>query len=133
MVQYTAYLANVPADYDRGLEACKATPLEIHDVSYLPSRCEDKGSHNIVGHWRVSHNEPDCNTYWRSREDKGCMSPGSRKRYIEYYLEMLPDGGDWNEFCATTPNREFGFQHVRHYYQRGEGTYGLWEVDDFNC
>ncbi|KAF8837731.1 hypothetical protein BDN67DRAFT_983063 [Paxillus ammoniavirescens] len=42
--KYTAYLTNVPADYDHwhGLEACKATPLEIHDVSHLQSRYEDK-------------------------------------------------------------------------------------------
>ncbi|KAF8838247.1 hypothetical protein BDN67DRAFT_1004424 [Paxillus ammoniavirescens] len=41
--------------------------------------------------------------------NRGCVSPVSRKRHIEYYLEVLPDGGDWNGFCATTPNREFGF------------------------
>ncbi|KIK72747.1 hypothetical protein PAXRUDRAFT_631085 [Paxillus rubicundulus Ve08.2h10] len=37
-----------------------------------------QGSHSIVGYWRVSHNEPDCNTYWRSREDQGCASPALR-------------------------------------------------------
>ena len=40
--EYTARLMNLPATWERRVEACKATPLEVHGISYLPKSCEDK-------------------------------------------------------------------------------------------
>ncbi|KAH7885645.1 hypothetical protein F5I97DRAFT_1956996 [Phlebopus sp. FC_14] len=150
--EYTAVLTNVPMDYDRSLEACRLTPLTINGVSYLPSRCEDNGPHAIIGYWTVNQHEPECTTYWREYRDKGCTSQGSGKRLIEHYLEMLPKGGDWSKFCATTPIRfhDMEFQGAQHCNQQvsspsmiptidwtsfaqHQGTYGYWEIDDATC
>ena len=40
--EYTAQLMNLPATWEHRVEACKVTPPEVHGVSYLPKRCEDK-------------------------------------------------------------------------------------------
>lgn len=40
--EYTAQLMNLPTTWAHRLDACKATPLEIHGISYLPTTCEDK-------------------------------------------------------------------------------------------
>ena len=40
--EYTAQLMNLPRSWKHRVEACKATPLEIHGTSYLPRTCEDK-------------------------------------------------------------------------------------------
>ena len=40
--EYTAQLMNLPATWEHRVEACKATPLEVHGTSYLPKTCEDK-------------------------------------------------------------------------------------------
>ena len=40
--EYTAQLKNLPATWEHRVEACKATPLEVHGISYLPTSCEDK-------------------------------------------------------------------------------------------
>ena len=40
--EYTAVLMNLPVDCEWGMRACSATPLEIHGISRLPKRCEDK-------------------------------------------------------------------------------------------
>ncbi|KAG6379349.1 hypothetical protein JVT61DRAFT_11811 [Boletus reticuloceps] len=42
--EYTAQLMNLPTTWEHRVEACKATPLEVHGVSYLPKSCEDKAS-----------------------------------------------------------------------------------------
>ena len=39
--EYTARLVNVPACYDRRVEACMATPIQIHGVEYKAKWCED--------------------------------------------------------------------------------------------
>ncbi|KAF8421309.1 hypothetical protein L210DRAFT_3573085, partial [Boletus edulis BED1] len=39
---YTAQLMNLPTTWEHRVEACKATPLEVHGVSYLPKSCEDR-------------------------------------------------------------------------------------------
>ena len=39
--EYTARLMNVPSYYDRRVEACMATPIQIHGVEYKPKWCED--------------------------------------------------------------------------------------------
>jgi hypothetical protein len=39
--EYTARLVNVPADYDRRVEACMAMPIQIHGVEYKTKWCED--------------------------------------------------------------------------------------------
>lgn len=39
--EYTAQLINLPKTWKHRVEACKATPLDIHGVSYLPKSCED--------------------------------------------------------------------------------------------
>lgn len=42
--EYTAQLMNLPAtwDWEHRVEACRATPLEIHGISHLPITCEHK-------------------------------------------------------------------------------------------
>ncbi|KAF8125073.1 hypothetical protein EV363DRAFT_1434818 [Boletus edulis] len=107
---YTAQLMNLPTTWEHRVEACKATPLEVHGVSYLPKSCEDKAS-------------------------DGCTSPSSGKRRIEHYLENLPRGSDWREFCATTPAHFLGmeFSGAQECFQYNLGTYGHWEIDDTSC
>jgi hypothetical protein len=39
--EYTARLVNVPADYDRRVEACMVMPIQIHGVEYKTKWCED--------------------------------------------------------------------------------------------
>ncbi|KIJ14808.1 hypothetical protein PAXINDRAFT_169494 [Paxillus involutus ATCC 200175] len=133
--EYTARLANVPSDYNRRVEACKATPLVVHGQSYLPHTCEDNGPDSVIATWHVNQSQPDCVTFWTDYKDKGCTSVGSRKRRIEHRLENLPSGGDWREFSATTPVR-FGDMHfsgAQEAFQSDRGVYGLWEIDDNKC
>ena len=40
--EYSAVLMNLPRNWERLLEACKATPLEIHGITQMPKICEDK-------------------------------------------------------------------------------------------
>ena len=59
--EYTAELMNLPATWEHRVEACKAIPLEVHGISYLPKSCEDKVRYNracrssevdvILGSW----------------------------------------------------------------------------------
>ncbi|KAF8557893.1 hypothetical protein OG21DRAFT_136998 [Imleria badia] len=133
--EYTAQLMNLPATWVNQVEACKATPLEVHGISYLPKSCEDKGHGVVMGRWEIGQHEPDCNSYWTQYKVQGCISHESGKRRIEHYLENLPEGGDWREFCATTPARfhRMEFSGSQECYQFRYGTYGLWEIDDITC
>jgi len=133
--EYTARLANVPSNYNRRVEACKATPLVVHDQSYLPRTCEDNGSNGIIGTWKVNHNQPDCVTSWTDYKVKGCTSVGSGRRYIEHRLDNLQPGGNWREFSATTPVRFHGMQFsgAEEAFQSVWGVYGLWETHDSEC
>ena len=40
--EYTAVLMNLPRNWRQRVEACKATPLEVHGVTHLPKTCEDR-------------------------------------------------------------------------------------------
>ena len=40
--EYTAQLVNLPTTWKHRLDACEATPLEVHGNSYFPKTCEDK-------------------------------------------------------------------------------------------
>ncbi|KAI6019536.1 hypothetical protein BKA83DRAFT_4529825 [Pisolithus microcarpus] len=62
--EYTAYLANLPIDYPRRVEACKETQLVIHGQSHFPKSCKDQGPGVMMGRWEVNHNEPDCVSFW---------------------------------------------------------------------
>ncbi|KIJ14803.1 hypothetical protein PAXINDRAFT_169488 [Paxillus involutus ATCC 200175] len=132
--KYTARLANVPSNYNRRIEACKATPLDVHRQSYLPHTCEDNVN-GTIGTWNVNQNQPDCVTFWTDYKDKGCMSVGSGKRRIDHRLENLPPGGDWGEFSATTPVRFHGMQFsgAQKAFQSAWRVYGIWEIDDDTC
>ncbi|KAG6370508.1 hypothetical protein JVT61DRAFT_11289 [Boletus reticuloceps] len=130
---YTAQLMNLPTTWEHRVEACKATPLEVHGVSYLPKSCEDKASDVnsrmlsgltscqgpgvVIGRWEINQHEADCATFWLWYKDKEIQL-----QRIEHYLENLPRGSDWREFCATTPVHFLGmefsgaqecFQYVR--------------------
>ncbi|KAI6160302.1 hypothetical protein EDD17DRAFT_830493 [Pisolithus thermaeus] len=133
--EYTAYLANLPIDYPQRVEACKETQLEIHGKSYFPKHCEDQGPGAVMGRWEINHNEPDCVPFWSWFKNKGCTSEGSGKRRFEHYLEHLPNGGDWREFCATTPVSFHGmhFPGAETCFQYNHGIYGQWEVEDSSC
>ncbi|KAF8836365.1 hypothetical protein BDN67DRAFT_974311 [Paxillus ammoniavirescens] len=132
--KYTARLANVPSDYNHRVEACKATPLDVHGQSYLPHTCEDNVN-GTIGTWNVDQSQPDCVTFWTDYKDKGCTSVGSGKRLIEHHLQNLPPGGDYGKFCATTPVRFHGMQFpgAQKALQSVWGVYGLWEIDDDTC
>ncbi|KAG0702049.1 hypothetical protein DFH29DRAFT_999692 [Suillus ampliporus] len=131
---YTARLVNVPSYYNRRVEACMATPVKIHGVEHKPKWCEDHGSDNVIGHWEVDQ-EPGCASYWNWYKDRGCVSPGSGQRCVEQYLENLPFGADWAEFCATTPAsfRGMHFTGAQFCFQWDYGTYGHWVFDDDSC
>jgi len=133
--EYTAWLANVPSGYRRRVEACKATPLEVHGLSYLPHTCKDNGPGGIVGSWKINQGQPDCTTFWVDYKDKGCTTVGSGKRRIEHRLENLPPGSNWGEFAATTPATFNGlrFSGAGEAFQSAWGVYGLWEIDDHEC
>jgi hypothetical protein len=133
--EYTARLVNVPSYYNRRVEACMATPVNIRGTEYTPKWCEDRGSNNVIGHWEVNQHEPDCASYWSWYKDYGCVSPGSGQRGVEHYLENIPSGGDWKEFCATTPVsfRGMHFIGAEFCFQKNHGTYGHWVFDDESC
>lgn len=133
--EYSAVLANLPVDYPHRVEACKEIPLEVHGMSYLPKHCEDQGSGVVIGRWEINHNEPDCVPFWNWFKDKGCTSERSGRRRFEHYLENLPYGGDWREFCATTPVSFHGmhFPGAQICFQYNLGTYGHWEIEDNSC
>ncbi|KIJ13058.1 hypothetical protein PAXINDRAFT_14104 [Paxillus involutus ATCC 200175] len=152
--EYTAVLMNLPVTWEHRVEACKATALEVHGISYLPKSCEDKGPGVVLGRWDINQNQPDCTTFWTSYKDKaslieteltlviaclllpqGCTSQKSGKRRIEHYMDNLPSGGDWKEFCATTPASFLNMHFIgaQECFQYNLGTYGQWEIDDSNC
>ncbi|KAN0094861.1 hypothetical protein V8E55_003148 [Tylopilus felleus] len=116
--EYTAQLMNLPRTWEHRLDACKATPLEIHGNSYLPTTCEDRGPGAVTGRWVINHNEPDCTTFWDSYDDKGCTSRGNLK-----------------EFCATTPTQinHRQFSGAEACFTAVWGVYGQWELDEGSC
>ncbi|OJA13865.1 hypothetical protein AZE42_08213 [Rhizopogon vesiculosus] len=69
------------------------------------------------------------------QSSQGCVSPGSGQRRIEHYLENLPSGSDWREFCATTPASFHGMHFIgaQFSFQKNGGTYGHWVFDDESC
>ncbi|KAG1814024.1 uncharacterized protein BJ212DRAFT_1241456, partial [Suillus subaureus] len=103
--EYTAQLVNVPSYCKHCMKACMATLVEIHRAEYTPKWCKDHvgGPNDVIGHWEVDQHEPDCALYWSLYKDLGCVSPGSSQQCIEHHLKNLLSGGDWKEFCATTP------------------------------
>ncbi|KAG2746269.1 hypothetical protein P692DRAFT_20739196 [Suillus brevipes Sb2] len=133
--EYTARLVNIPSYYNRRVEACMAAPVKIHGVEYTPKWCEDHGPNNVIGHWEVNQHEPDCASYWIWYKDFGCISPGSGQRRIEHYLENIPSGGDWKEFCATTPAsfRGMHFTGAQFCFNKNQATWGHWVLDDESC
>ncbi|KAG8214286.1 hypothetical protein J3R82DRAFT_9235 [Butyriboletus roseoflavus] len=127
--EYTAQLMNLPTTWEHRVEACKATPLEVHGVSYLPKNCEDKGPGVVIGNWEINQHEPDCTPFWIWYKDQerlyisGIGTAGKIRisktlhfidlataQRIEQFLEHLPKGSDWREFCATTPARFNGME-----------------------
>jgi len=136
--EYTAQLMNLPRNWGHRLDACRATPLEIRGISYLPKTCEDRGPGFVIGRWGINEREPDCTTFWDEYHDKGCSSPGSGKKYITHKLMNLPDDwkkADWKEFCATTPAyfNNMQFPGAQECFTSVFGVYGQWEIDDSNC
>ncbi|KAG2343924.1 hypothetical protein BDR05DRAFT_932936 [Suillus weaverae] len=133
--EYTARLVNVPSYYNRRVEACMATSVTIHGAEYTPKWCEDHGPNNVIGHWEIDQHEPDCASFWVWYKDFGCISPGSGQRRIEHYLDNIPSGGDWKEFCATTPAsfRGMHFMGAEFCFTKNGATWGHWAIDDESC
>ncbi|KAG0702055.1 hypothetical protein DFH29DRAFT_999700 [Suillus ampliporus] len=135
--EFTARLVNVPSYYNRRVEACMATAIQIHGVESTPKWCEDHGPNNVVGHWEVDQQQPDCVSHWTWYKDLGCVSPGSGQRRIEQYLKNIPSGGDWREFCATTPASFNGVHFIGAQSclldRNNDGTWGYWDIDDESC
>ncbi|KAG1851955.1 hypothetical protein F4604DRAFT_1806507 [Suillus subluteus] len=133
--EYTARLVNVPSYYNRRVEACMVTPIKIHGTKYTPKWCEDHGPNNVIGHWEANQHEPDCASYWGWYKDFGCMSPGSGQRRIEHQLVNIPFGGDWKEFCATTPVSFLGlhFTGAQLCSEKEGDIWGHWIFDDESC
>ncbi|KAH0826281.1 hypothetical protein J3R83DRAFT_5753 [Lanmaoa asiatica] len=82
--EYTAQLMNLPIAWEHRVEACKATPLEVHGTSYLPKSCEDKGPGAVIGRWEINRHEPDCATFWNWYKDKESLFP-------TYGFSVTPD------------------------------------------
>jgi len=58
---------------------------------------------------------PGLHIVWIGKEGKTRLLNNlpfdrSWQQRIEHYLENLPDGADWREFCATTPVRFRGLE-----------------------
>jgi len=132
---YSAQLLNLPTSWYDRVDACMATPLGIHGISYFPKYCDDKGPGVVIGRWEIDQQEPDCTTYWDEYNDKGCTSPGSGKRHYTHKLMNLPEGSDWREFCATTPIsfKNMHFPGAEECFTSIWGVYGRWELDDSRC
>ncbi|KAJ6616306.1 hypothetical protein B0H10DRAFT_2219528 [Mycena sp. CBHHK59/15] len=116
---YTARLANVPRSYDP-VQACKETAIEFPGakIKGRPLKCEDRG----------------CSGF-KNFDDKGCTSPGSRRRRIQSRLENLQSGDDWPKMCSTTP-ATFRHQHFPKPDTCGIGIFGVlgvWEIKDEKC
>ncbi|KAF8548262.1 hypothetical protein OG21DRAFT_1489525 [Imleria badia] len=123
--EYTAQLMNLPTAWKNRVEACKATSLEVHGISHLPTTCEDRGPGVVIGRWEINQQEPDCTTFWDSYDDK----------YITHKLMNLPEHSDWKEFCATTPAHfnNMQFPGAQECFTSAWRVYGQWEMDDRNC
>ncbi|KAJ7258489.1 hypothetical protein C8J57DRAFT_1073579 [Mycena rebaudengoi] len=133
---YTARLAKVPRSYDP-VQACRETAIEIPGVKIKgrPLKCEDRGCSGVFGHWIAESGESICATYFKNFDDKGCNSPGSRRRRIQSRLENLQFGDDWRKMCSTTP-ATFRHQHfpTPHRCDTGIfGVWGVWEIKDEKC
>ncbi|KAF8431473.1 hypothetical protein L210DRAFT_975239 [Boletus edulis BED1] len=133
--EYTAQLMNLPTT-----GSIEWRHARLHHLKSMGSRfCQRvvkirQGPGVVIGRWEMNH-EPDCATFWMWYKDKGCTSPGSGKRRIEHYMENLPRGSDWREFCATTPAHFLGmeFPGAQECFQYNLGTYGHWEIGDTSC
>ncbi|KAJ6622242.1 hypothetical protein B0H10DRAFT_2014877 [Mycena sp. CBHHK59/15] len=134
--QYSARVANVPQQYD-AVKACTETTVEIHGLKMpSPNQCEDRGCNGVYGHWTIDFSEPMCNTYFDNFKDKGCTSPGSRRRRIESALQNLQPGDDWRNMCSSTPAdfRHLHFDSPDMCVDWGKyGIWGIWEIEDDYC
>ncbi|KAJ7203086.1 hypothetical protein GGX14DRAFT_462057 [Mycena pura] len=133
---YTARLAKVPRSYDP-IQACEETAIVIPGVEIKgrPVKCEDRGCSGVFGHWIAESGESICATYFKHFDDKGCTSPGSRRRRIQSRLENLQFGDDGRKMCSTTP-ATFRHQH----FPKPDmcdvgifGVWGVWEIKDQKC
>ncbi|KAJ6607604.1 hypothetical protein B0H10DRAFT_2439513 [Mycena sp. CBHHK59/15] len=119
------------------VKACTETAVEIHGLKMpTPNQCEDRGCNGVYGHWTIDFSEPMCNTYFDYFKDKGCTSPGSRRRRIESPLQNLQPGDEWRDMCSSTPA---DFRHL-HFDSPGVcvdwgkyGIWGIWEIEDDYC
>lgn len=136
--RYSARLANLRNGVD-ALDACKATPLTIHGVTYdSPVHCEDRRSYGggIHGQW-VDNDEPFCSTFWEYFKIKDCLAPGSGLRRVESPLGNLRSGDNWQDMCYSTPATLFGRSYngpTAGCVDWGKyGHWGIWDVPDENC
>ncbi|OAX36688.1 hypothetical protein K503DRAFT_772278 [Rhizopogon vinicolor AM-OR11-026] len=116
------------------MEICMGTSADVHGKPHRPSSCEVR-SGKVVGHFAISHDEPDCVTYWSEYKDKGCNARGSKKRHIAQHLMNLPHKANYKEFCATTPARflEQEFSGANSCETSIWGVWGHWFIDDDSC
>ncbi|KAJ7321673.1 hypothetical protein DFH08DRAFT_383019 [Mycena albidolilacea] len=133
---YTARLAKVPRSYDP-VQACKETAIEVPGVKIKgrPLKCEDRGCSGVFGHWIAESGESICATYFKNFDDKGCTSPGSRRRRFRSRLENLQFVDDWRKMCSTTP-ATFRHQHFPKPDTCDIGIFGasgVWEIKDEKC
>ncbi|KAF8143664.1 hypothetical protein K438DRAFT_1875490 [Mycena galopus ATCC 62051] len=117
--------------------ACKETDIDIPGVKIKgrPLKCEDRGCSGVFGYWIAESGESICATYFKNFDDKGCTSPGSRRRRIQSRLENLQFGDDRRKMCFTTPAT---FRH-QHFPKPDTcdigilGVWGVWEIKDEKC
>ncbi|KAJ7776569.1 hypothetical protein DFH07DRAFT_951696 [Mycena maculata] len=100
-----------------------------------PLKCEDRGCSSVFGYWITESGESICATYFKTFDDKGCTSPGSRRRRIQSHLENLQSEDDGPKMCSTTP-ATFCHQH----FPKPDtcdiglfGVWGVWEIKDDEC
>jgi len=134
--EYSARLMNIPSFTD-GLKACKETPIEIHNTTVAPDRCEDQGYQaGMRGFWRIGFNETACLPIWGDLIDEGCVPEKSQLHRITARLWNIQHSDDWLKMCATTPAdiRGLHFKGPKQCINRGLwGIYGIWEYKDQSC
>ena len=120
--EYWGILRNIPEGWT-AIDACMNMPAEIKNVTVRrPDRCAFvQGSPDILAHWMVDWDEPDCKPWYQEFHDtvspifppsvrsgythtaQGCTSRGSGTRRIEAHIVGILKEQDWRLMCASTP------------------------------
>ncbi|KAI5888130.1 uncharacterized protein SCHCODRAFT_02635786 [Schizophyllum commune H4-8] len=102
-----------------------------------PKWCDlRKNTRDVMGHWIVDFDEPECISSWGWMDDKGCTAEASGLRTYEATLYGHLDGGAWRDMCRRTAAIVHGTKFkgaMRCYHQEGQRVYGAWDLEDETC